>query len=107
MVMKKITRLDVLKKAKGLYVNGICRDYSGLCKVLRYSIAFFGHYIPTIVMHRYLPLFTFENAKKFGANGDKRWYWWKPYEWDTGRLDFLNWLIEQYRDDDTNLFEWR
>ena len=102
--MKKITRLQVLEKAKDLYVNDLCHNYSGLCTLLKHSMMSLELYSYKIT-HRYFPLFTFENAKKFGADGDEYWYWWDSYNWDNGRLDFLNWLIEQYKGDDTNLFE--
>jgi hypothetical protein len=48
------------------------------------------------------PLFTRENAKPFGAS-DTGTYWWPLGIWNTGRMDFLNWLIEQYQNDETDI----
>ena len=56
----------------------------------------------------FIPLFTNKNAVLFRAthhNDSSFQYWWEEGVWDTGRLDFLKWLIKQYKDDKTNLKE--
>lgn len=54
--------------------------------------------------------FTVHHIKKFDRNiaihnfgGEKKWYWWEPGIWHTGRLDFLNFLIEENKDNKIDL----
>lgn len=103
---KKITRLDILKKAKEIFLSD--KNVRGLCNAIYTAFVVLDVFnspyrLFNIKISDYIPLFTFENAKKFGADGREYWYWWNPGEWDNGRLDFLNWLIEQYQGDDTDI----
>ena len=59
-------------------------------------------YVPYQLLTVYFPKFRREVAFKFGANKSNDW-WWEYDVWDTGRMDFLDWLIDQYKDDKTNL----
>jgi len=93
-----VTRKEVLQRAKK-YQN----QTFGLCMAIKYAC--FDYHLkwdPDII----IPKFTNENALKFGAsesNAGRLEYWWKFGVWNTGRLDFLDWLIEEYKDDKTNL----
>jgi hypothetical protein len=106
---KPITRLDVLQKAKKNK-----HLFSGLCSAIMETAGSFikgcdyeeeGHPYdgfvicnsPDIIPNKLIPKFTHENAKQFNAVDMP--FWWKYGDWDTGRMDFLNWLIEQYKDD--------
>ena len=89
-----VTRKEVLLRAKKLKECGLCLSF---CHVLnKYNISHNYQYT------RYFPKFVRKNALPFGANKDVD-YWWEPYIWNTGRMDFLDWLIDQYKDDKTNL----
>lgn len=91
-----VTRVDVLRKAKS------CKK-EGLCLAIRHALVYYD--LPSLTLadlSEIFPLFTRENAKRF--DGDPfHLYWWPIYEWNTGRMDFLNWLIEQYKNDNTDL----
>ena len=89
-----VTRKEVLKRAKKYQITG-------LCHAIIFSLNDYGIYTDHIIV---FPLFDRENAKPFKADtyhfGN---YWWEKGVWNTGRMDFLNWLIEQYENDKTNL----
>lgn len=89
-----VTRKEVLKRAKKIKRSGIC--YSVISALRDYGVPC-NHWLD-----EYFPKFTKENALQFGADKDDNW-WWTPNVWDTGRMDFLNWLIEEYKDDKTDL----
>lgn len=91
-----VTRLMVLNKAKEL-------KRAGLCYSIQEAMAYYGLPIVSISeLTSYFPLFTRSRAFSFGARSCRA-FWWRYGVWDTGRMDFLNWLIEQYRDDKTDL----
>lgn len=91
-----VTRLMVLKKAKEL-------KRAGLCYSIQEAMAYYGlSFVSLIALTSLFPLFIRTNARRFGANCSGS-FWWVPRVWDTGREDFLDWLIEQYRDDKTDL----
>ena len=87
--------VDILLKAKEIYESGY---YIGMCICIRHaleeniSLCDFGIWVKTNV-----PLFSPIVAKEnFGATKDYG-YWWN--EWDEySRLDYFDWLIEQYKD---------
>lgn len=89
-----VTRKEVLKRAKKLKRAGLC--FSIDRALIDYEI-YSNHLLIT-----YFPKFKREEALKFGANKSDAW-WWEHDVWDTGRMDFLNWLIDQYKDDKTDL----
>lgn len=96
---RPVRRVDVLKRVRNHHDLGLCYSisdalvhfklppYSGICDTTKY----------------YFPLFTRENASAFDANAEL--YWWPFNEWipGKGRMAFLEWLIEQYKDDKTDL----
>ena len=106
---KPIYRIQVLEWAKkdfmlNKYPTGLCKsiadalEYFNLCE--RNSLLI--HKIPF-----FFPLFNFQNAKKLNnADGDEYGYWWKTLGKES-RIKFIEWLIEQYKDDkeDLNEFE--
>ena len=87
--------VDILRKAKEIYKQGC---YIGMCTCIRHSLdehinlRDFGIWIETD-----LKLFSNVIAReKFGATSQFG-YWWD--EWDKDiRLDYFDWLIEQYKD---------
>ena len=90
LVMKTV---DILRKAKAIYKSGY---YIGMCTCIGHALdeeidlCDFDIWVKTNV-----PLFSPIIAKeKFGATKDIG-YWW--YEWDEdSRLEYFDWLIEQY-----------
>ena len=95
-----ITRVEVLKLAKAK-VERNPKEYPGLCILLENTINM--NYNIWLKDPRWVfPLYNPMYAKLFGATTDIG-FWWERDEWDTGRLDFLNWLIEQYKDDKTDI----
>lgn len=99
-IPKPITRVEVLRRVKSLKTS------KGLCEGLLYVMG--QEFDLDISISTAFPLFTNENARKFGAKPIEEFisrieYWWEMGNWNTGREDFLDWLIEQYKDDTTNL----
>lgn len=97
---KGVTRVEVLKKAKDFK-----SDSFGLCYAICAALSFYN--IPScgsFGMELLFPLFRREKAYRFGASICSP-YWWPAGKWDTGREDFLNWLIEKYKYDTTDLKE--
>ena len=90
-----VTRVDVLEYATELQAT---RYYPGLCALLDDALEHYDIYSFVRVI---FPKFQEEYARHFGAS--YHGYWWERFNWGTGRLDFLNWLIEQYKDDKTNI----
>lgn len=93
-----VTRVDVLKRA---------RDYKwigGLCIAIDYALMDFN--IPTkprdIISKLYFPEFNRKSALVFGADPYSV-FWWEMHNWSTGRKEYLNYLINCYKDDKTNL----
>ena len=85
--------------------------HSGLCFAISKTLYIFGFTGKTKELNAAFPLFTIENALKFSsydATPNGYWFetnWSSSFEdWKTnGRLDFLNWMIDQYKDDTTNI----
>ena len=92
-----LTRKEVLKRAKKYKDYGLC--YAIFRAFLHYGITIDGHYS---TIRNIFPLFEVENATQFKVHFDRD-YWWNKGVWNTGRSDFLDWLIEQYKDDKTDL----
>lgn len=103
-----ITKSDILKLLKRNR-----KDHVGLCGGIdevynkHVALIYAGHYVDVNIKAMF-PLFTRENALRFGADAHKE-YWWKPNKWRSWlkpgkcRFAFLNWLIEQYEDDTEDL----
>jgi hypothetical protein len=97
-----ITRLQILQEVKDNHENlsNLCYGITETAILTAISVVnYYGGVTKgfSIIANALIPKFTFENAEKFGAK-DKA-FWWKPFEWNTGRMNFLNWLINEYNDD--------
>lgn len=90
-----VTRVEVLEHAKELQGT---HQYPGLCALLNDALEYYDIWSPASTI---FPKFKEDYAKHFGAS--YRGYWWERFNWGTGRLDFLNWLINEYKDDKTNI----
>ena len=96
-------QLIVLERAKVLVQNK--NSKWGLCcaieyaMVLEFNISRFG----VGIFKDDIPLFTKENAVKYGKYYGKGVYWWEtePYDFKS-RLDFLNWMITQIKQEIEN-----
>lgn len=107
--LRCVYRKDILEYALKHHKYWSGENHGGLCVTL---INAFDHYnIGVISINYYLPLFNngnaniLFNAKTNDFRYDCEYYWWPKGEWNTGRLDFLKWLFEQYKDNKTNLKE--
>lgn len=100
---KEVYRIDILKRAKYLLkrheVEGICRAI--VCALRDYDIRITFH-IRTI-----FKLLNYNIAKNnFNATAlDEEGYWWKPGRFHifSDRRKYVNWLIEQYKNDKKDL----
>lgn len=103
--LKCVYKKDILEYALKHHTHNSI-NYGGLCITIDRALRHYGLnlcFTPTIII---FPLFNHNNARKFNSNTDENSilaYWWPKGIWDTGRLDFLKWLLEQYKDDKTNL----
>lgn len=98
---RPVHRVDVLKRVRTHHDLGLC--YSINDALLHFKVpSYNGNGVCDNAKH-YFPLFTRENATAFNVTGEL--YWWPCGEWipGTGRMAFLDWLIEQYKDDKTDL----
>ena len=103
--IKKTFNLPIYRKDVLQYVKITHKKYIysvGLCKTIADALFWFNIYVDLYNnIKDYFPKFG-DNINKF--NGDNNFaYWWTPVTWNTGRLDYLNWLINEYKDDKTNL----
>ena len=95
-----VTRADVLKRARDYEYTG------GLCIAIKCALWDFK--IPTeprprnIISKLYFPEFNRKSALVFGADPYSI-FWWEVHNWSTGREEYLNYLINCYSDDKTNL----
>ena len=88
-----VTKVEVLKRAKKYRFNGLCHAISKAHS--DYKVDWISHSI-------IFPRFNRYEAIRFGAHRSNA-YWWEPGDWKSGRMAFLNWLIEQYKDDKEDL----
>lgn len=109
-----VRRIDVLESVKSEVKA--CKDFryfAGLCPLLCSALRSYGlldyydmsYPVRMYSLEKFFPLYTLDNAVEFGAKLDGYMYWWPHFKWDEegGRMRFLNWLIEQYKDDETDL----
>lgn len=104
-----IYRKDLLIWAKHYYAS---KDCAGLCYAIENSISDLmhvynapPHLIPLLnpevvrIYHKIHGVDTSTTRYNSGC------FWWQQCVWELngGRLGFLNWMIEQYKDDKTNL----
>ena len=96
---KPIYRVDILR-----YVKYIERSV-GLCPSIRFALFRCNIQMPAVIkplVPIFFPLMDRKNAEHFNAI-PLNIYWWPMGDWTGGRMDFLNWLIDQYKDDKTDL----
>lgn len=94
-----VRRKSVLTLAKKIRTK---HSNVGLCAAISSALTEYGIWKDR-TLKEFFPEFTFENAKeKFKADGTKEFFWWIDYN-DPNRIEFLDWLIEQYKNDKTNL----
>ena len=106
--LKCVYKKDVLEYALKYHTyNSV--NYTGLCITIHNALCYYGINIGLMPIRIIIPLFNNNNASTlFNADSSKNSlevYWWPKREWNTGRLDFLKWLLEQYKNDKTNLRE--
>ena len=97
-----LTRAKVLKKAKKILIS----DQGCVCVSVQEALREYGFKgMAFSEILEIFPLLTFETAKEKGFNSSEEF---KPYWWDRenmkDRIAFLDWLIDQYRDADSNLY---
>lgn len=96
---RPIYRVDILRYVK--YIE----QSLGLCHSIHFALFCCNIHVPTEVeptVSRFFPLMDRKNAKPFNAHS-RAPHWWPAGDWTGGRMDFLNWLIDQYKDDKTDL----
>lgn len=97
--LNPIYRIDILE-----YVKNHHEEYYGICEGIEDACCKFqlgSPYSSRLI----IPKLSLRYAKNFSIRekATEDGFWWKPNNWDTGRLDFLNWLINEYKDDKTDL----
>lgn len=99
---KVLTRAKVLKKARKILIS----DQGCICVSVQEALRGYG--FKGMAFSEILEIFpplTFETAKEKGFNPSEEF---KPYWWDRknmkDRVAFLDWLIDQYRDANSNLY---
>lgn len=90
-----VSRRAILRRVVKLYKG----KTDGLREALEWSLIDYGIYL--LAADVFSEFLTRENAKGFG--GTLPGFWWPKKDWTSGRSEFLDWLIEQYKDDKTNL----
>lgn len=98
---RPIYRVDILRYVK--YIE----QRSGLCHSISSALSHCNVYKTTetdvgAVVSRFFSLMFRKNAEHFNASYNAG-FWWPVGDWTGGRMDFLNWLIDQYKDDKTDL----
>ena len=83
----KVTVLDILKYADANRDLGLCFSFIQACI----------HYWVNIEHFRECcELFNADEARRFGGESGCTW-WWPKGVWDTGREEFLHYLIDYYK----------
>ena len=95
-----IYRIDVLKAVRENHSRHLC-----LCSAIAYALRpLTGLYPCSEFIQYYFPLFGGKEVFDFGAHTNYVGnYWWPVGDWSAGRLDYLDWLIEQYKNDKTDI----
>lgn len=89
-------RIDILKEAHKLLKKIYAKP--GICVAIVEVFESKGIFITCKEIPDYFPLFTLENAKRFGAK--KGLFWWDyNYGLFSGRRRFMRWLMKQYKND--------
>lgn len=91
----KVTVLDVLEYANKHRNMGLCWNFDLACTYYGVSCADF---------EKKCCKFRLEEARPFGSRPHHSW-WWQPGNWETGREDFLKYLINYYSNIDPIIVE--
>lgn len=76
--------------------------YSGVCCAIRNGLKMAG--LDDTLSWCAFPKHTIRNALDFRIETDEDGYWWPRNVWkDSGRMDYMKWLHDQYMDDRTDL----
>ena len=98
-----IYRIDILEYARIKYANkvgGLCIAIETAVKILCGITVYALDIIPKYTKFNVVKLKYCDEGYLKYQNMSR--YWWPPYVWaENGRLGFLKWLIEQYRNDKT------
>ena len=95
--MEKITRKEILKQALNEH-----KFHLGICGCLNRPISrMSGIRLSEVELREIFPKFRRFYAIRFGASLFGK-YWWTSGKWK-GRLKYLNWLNEQYKDDERDI----
>jgi len=91
---RPIYRVDVLMAVRENHSR-----YKCLCNAIACTLRPLTGLYPSIeFIQYYFPLFGGRKVFDFGAyNNHESCYWWPVGDWSTGRLDYLDWLIEYYK----------
>ena len=89
-------RIEILREANKLLKN---HESPGLCTAIVRACRNNGIFITNNIISNYFPLFTLENAKRFGAKDNTYWWTINRYGLFSGRRRFMRWLMKQYRND--------
>lgn len=109
---KSIVHLPIYRKDILIWTKYYYTTYEGLCCAIESSIRDLIHVYnrPQHLIPLFSPYVVRIFHEKHGVDIRPTQYiyglyWWEPHTWELngGRLGFLNWLIEQYKDDKTNL----
>lgn len=106
LLRRPVRRVDILCLSRAIVTR---RDFC-LCDLIFRALRLYGfntRYLrPSAFNLRCkfgYSLYDLEVARRFGACGDEDDYWWPAGVWNTGRLAFLDYLIEEYAKDETYL----
>lgn len=105
--METLTVQQQIVILRGLDLEQMTQNSEGLCITIVLSIyREFNKLINTSHVGKYIPLFTHENAKKFGAGiyrndpfkSVEASYWWpRGVEGHAQRTLFVEWMIDQLK----------
>lgn len=101
-----VKRNTILNEVRNHLLINQDKPCRGTCVLIMQMLL--EHDIDTIAnkeLIEYFPDFTYENAStQFGAKSDTDNFWWPRNDYKS-RIKFLDWLIEHYKNDRTNLRE--
>lgn len=101
-----IYRVDILRAVKynyrGLRGDGICTSISRMCRIhLKQNSSL--RCMEYTEAKELFPKLSRSNANDFRLDYDDKGYWWECGDWKGGRMQFLDWLIKEYKDNKENL----
>lgn len=94
---KPIYRVDILNHAIRHH-----RRNNGVCSAIDEGLYAIGINVNYDAILLIFPAHNFMNASQlFGAEANA--YWWPQGDWSGGRMEYLLWLRDQYKDDKEDL----